>query len=364
MSDKNHKKADITTVAQVAKVSASTVSRYFNHPELLKPATRKRIDSAVRKTGYIRNRAAQTIHGIRSGTIGVLVPTLDNAIFAEVVQAFSDTVDEFGFTILLASHGYDLQREYAVLRKFLEHRVDGVVLTGLDHDEAVFRLLEQQQIPSLSMWNYAPNAAFPCIGADNELAGKLIAEHIVALGHTKVACMFPPTEGNDRAHARRQSILETLANAKVTVPDEWRLTTVYSISASKRDTQELLSAKDRPTALICGNDILATGALYGAKAAGLQVPQDISVAGIGDFKGSADIEPALTTVRLPAKRIGQEAGEVLAKAIVDQTQLTGCSRHCEPKLIKRCSTKARPPCPKTAERPATAKLSDRGHSAA
>ncbi|SLN40970.1 LacI family DNA-binding transcriptional regulator [Pseudooctadecabacter jejudonensis] len=340
MSDKNDKKADITAVAKAAKVSASTVSRYFNHPELLKPSTRKRINSAVRKTGYIRNRAAQTIHGIRSGTIGVLVPTLDHAIFAEVVQAFSDTVDRLGFTILLASHGYDLQREYAILRKFLEHRVDGVVLTGLNHDEAVFQLLDQHHIPSLSMWNYAPNAAFPCIGADNELAGKMIAEHIIALGHTKVACMFPPTQGNDRALARREIVLETLSKANVTVPDAWRLTTVYSISSSKRDTQDLLSQSDRPTALICGNDILATGALYGAKAAGVPVPDGISVVGIGDFKGSADIEPGLTTVRLPAKRIGQEAGEVLARAIVDQTSLTACSRHCEPKLILRRSTKS------------------------
>ena len=90
MSDNNGKKADIISVAKAAKVSASTVSRYFNHPELLKTSTRRRIDSAVRKQGYIRNRAAQTIHGIRSGTIGVLVPTIDHAIFAEVVQVLCD----------------------------------------------------------------------------------------------------------------------------------------------------------------------------------------------------------------------------------------------------------------------------------
>lgn len=340
MPDKNERKSDITTVARAARVSASTVSRYFNHPELLKLATRKRVDSAVRRTGYIRNRAAQTMHGIRSGTIGVLVPTLEHAIFAEVVQAFSDTVDKLGFTILLASHGYDLQREYTILRKFLEHRVDGVVLTGLDHDEAVFQLLEQQQIPSLSMWNYAPNAAIPCVGADNKLAGRLIAEHILSLGHTRIACMFPPTDGNDRALARSEIVLETLEQANVTVPKAWSLSTVYNISASKRDSQGLFSHSDRPTALICGNDILATGALYGAKAAGLRVPDDISVVGIGDFKGSADIEPGLTTVRLPAQRIGQEAGEFLAKAIVEQKLLIGCSRHCEPTLIERHSTKA------------------------
>lgn len=337
-------KVDIIAVAKAAKVSASTVSRYFNHPNLLKPETRKRIDLAVRRTGYIRNRAAQTIHGIRSGTIGVLIPTLDHAIFAEVVQAFSDTVAESGFTILLASHGYDLQREYAILRKFLEHRVDGVVLTGLDHDDAVFHLLDQQEIPCALMWNYTANARYPSIGADNERAGQLIAEHVLALGHRKIACMFPPTTGNDRAQARRDMVWRTLAEAGVTVPQAWSLETVYSISASKADMQRLLSNADRPTALICGNDILATGAIYGATAAGLSVPQDLSIVGIGDFKGSADIEPSLTTVRLPAKQIGRVAGQTLAQAIIDPSKPSLQSHHCEPILMARNSAQRHVTC--------------------
>ncbi|MEM8653541.1 MAG: substrate-binding domain-containing protein [Pseudomonadota bacterium] len=340
MTESNKKNVDITTVAKAARVSASTVSRYFNHPELLKPATRKKIDTAVRRTGYIRNRAAQTIHGIRSGTIGVLIPTLDHAIFAEVVQAFSDAVAEQGFTILLASHGYDLQREYAILRKFLEHRVDGIVLTGLDHDEAVFQLLDQQEIPCVLMWNYAARTRYPCIGTDNELAGRLIAEHILSLGHRRIACMFPPTKGNDRAHARRAVVLRVLAEAGVVVPEAWSMTTVYSISASKRDVQLLCANGPHPTALICGNDILATGALYGAQAAGLNVPDDISIVGIGDFKGSADIEPALTTVRLPAKQIGQEAGDTLVDAIINRTDMQNKSHHCTPTLIERQSTQS------------------------
>jgi LacI family transcriptional regulator len=306
-----HKKADIISVAKVASVSPSTVSRYFNHPELLKLATRKRI-------------AAQTIHGIRSGTIGVLVPTLDNAIFAEVVQAFSDTVAANGFTILLASHGYDLQREYKILRKFLEHRVDGVVLTGLDHDEAVFQLIDSQNIPCVLIWNYAAHSRYPAIGADNELAGKMIADHIASLGHRKIGCMFPPTHGNDRALARREVVIDTLHSYGISIPEEWMLQTVYSISASKSDASRLFSQPNQPTALICGNDVLATGALYAV--------------GIGDFKGSSEIEPALTTVRLPAKRIGQQAGEALANAIITTEGHTKDSIHCEPELIIRRSS--------------------------
>jgi LacI family transcriptional regulator len=337
MPDKKQQKADIIAVAKAAKVSASTVSRVFNHPELVKPATRRKIDSAVRRLGYIRNRAAQTIHGIRSGTIGVLVPTIDHAIFAEVVQAFSDGVSDHGFTILLASHGYNAEREYAILRKFLEHRVDGVVLTGLDHTDAVFQLLESQAIPAVLIWNYADPAPLPCIGADNAMAGQLIAEHVLSLGHRDIACMFPPVDGNDRAGARFSGVMNTLAAAGVTVPDAWQLRTVYSIAASKRDTYQLLENARRPTAIICGNDILATGALYGAAAHGIHVPDALSVVGIGDFKGSREIEPALTTVRLPARRIGQEAATALAAAIVQpDAQIT--SLHCAPELVVRASS--------------------------
>lgn len=320
-------------------MSPSTVSRYFNHPNLVKLATRRRIETAVRKQGYIRNRAAQTIHGIRSGTIGVVVPTLDHAIFAEVVQAFSDTVAELGFTILLASHGYDQQREYSILRKLLEHRVDGVVLTGLDHDDAVFQLIDSQDVPLVLMWNYSDAAAYPCIGADNDLAGQLIAEHVLSLGHTEIACMFPPTDGNDRAEARRSAVMRTLAGAGVEVPKRWQLTTVYSVSSAKRDTASLLQAGPRPTALICGNDVLATGALYGSAAMGLSVPQDLSVVGIGDFRGAADIEPALTTVHIPAREIGRESGKALASAIT-APDLPRASIHCSPSLRLRASSRA------------------------
>lgn len=336
VSDNVKKKADILSVARAAKVSASTVSRYFNHPDLLKPTTRRRIERAVRQQGYIRNRAAQTIHGIRSGTIGVLVPTIDHTIFAEVVQAFSDTVAEEGFTILLASHNYDQQREYEILRKFLEHRVDGVALTGLDHDAAVFQLIDSQSVPTVLMWNYAEGAALPCVGASNEMAGQMIAQHVLSQGHRDVACMFAPSEGNDRAKARSQAILGTLGAAGVEVPAPWQLTTVYSISASKRGAISLFEQDRRPTALICGNDILATGAIYGAMTAGLRVPDDISIVGIGDFKGSSEIEPALTTVRLPARRIGRNAGLTLSRAI-KTPEAPRDSIHCAPDLVIRGS---------------------------
>ncbi len=237
MADKKHRNADIVAVAKAANVSISTVSRSYNHPELVNPATRKKIDAAVRRLGYIRNRAAQTIHGIRSGTIGLVVPTIDHAIFAEVIQAFSDAVEPYGFTLLVASHGYDLEREYGVLRKFLEHRVDGVALIGLDHSAESYNLIQRQEIPAISIWNYNKASLLPCIGADNRHAGELAARHLVDLGHRDIGMVFPPTTDNDRARDRQQGAMSVLATLPRRRPRNGSLRPLIASRTPKRPSR-------------------------------------------------------------------------------------------------------------------------------
>ncbi len=327
MVEKFRKNADIVAVANAARVSISTVSRSFNHPELVKSATRKKIDRAVRKLGYIRNRAAQTMHGIRSGTIGLVVPTIDNAIFAEVIQAFSDSVEEHGFTIMVASHGYDLEKEYAVLRKFLEHRVDGVALIGVDHSEETYGLIDSQSIPAITIWSYDAHSRLSCVGVDNHEAGRMAARHLLDLGHQEIAVVFPPTEDNDRARARCEGALAELAKSSPDLPATWTTEARYSIADGKEAVSEILQAERRPTALLCGNDILAVGAIHAARRLGISVPDTLSIIGIGDFKGSKEMEPALTTIHLPARSIGQIAGEKLAQSIIQdnhEVQRTNC----------------------------------------
>ena len=338
MHDKKRKNADIIAVAKAARVSPSTVSRSFNHPDLVKPATRKKIDAAVRRLGYIRNRAAQTIHGIRSGTIGLIVPTIDQAIFAELIQSFSSAVEEKGFTILLASHGYNLEREYALTRKMLEHRVDGVGLIGIEHTADTFDLLAQQNVPSLLLWNYAEEAPFPAVGSDNYLAGYLIGQHGAQLGHKRIATIFPPQVGNDRASLRLRGVTDALTGSGINFRNEWNLETPYSVAASKAAAISLVSSAERPSAIICGNDVLAWGALHALTSAGVRVPEEISVTGIGDFNGSKDFEPPLTTVRIPARTIGKKAAEAVVKLIVSSGQAeVGASVLPELMVRKTCS---------------------------
>lgn len=336
---KQKDKPDIIAVAKAAGVSISTVSRSFNHPELLKASTRKKIDRAVQELGYIRNRAAQVMHGRRSATIGFVVPTIDNAIFAELIQSFSDGLDERGFTMLIASHGFDLDREYQMLRKLMEHRVDGLALIGLEHSEATYQLIDQQGCPVVAIWNYSEGAPLSCVGVENSEAGRLAARHLLDIGHREVALIFPNPAGNDRAHDRLNGALSELEQEGVEIPEEWRLEAPYSIAEAKRACVSLFQRGPAPTAILCGNDIIAQGVLYAAKQLDLRVPEDLSVMGIGDFNDSSEIEPALSTVRIPAKRIGALAAEQITDSVAGISE--GISKtKCELKVLERESTAA------------------------
>ena len=317
MSVKQTYKADIVAVARVAGVSPATVSRSMNHPDLVSPATRKKIEKAIRKTGYIRNRAAQTMHGRRSATLGLVVPTVNFSIFAELVQSFNDAVSELGFTLLLATHNYDLRTEYSVVRKLLEHRVDGIALIGLDHSEDTYRLFKSQNVPVIAVWSYSESSRISCIGSDNREAGQVAARHIVSLGHRKIGFIFPPTAENDRARDRLDAAIEILREAGIDCPEAWTAQSLYSIAHSKAACLALLQQYVSLTALICGNDVIAQGAIAAAMELGLRIPQDISIIGIGDFVGSGDNFPALTTVRIPAQEIGARAGQNLVQSIAD-----------------------------------------------
>lgn len=316
----------ITDVARAAGVSPATVSRAMNHPALLNPATRRRVEEAIRATGYVRNRAAQMMHGRRSNTIGLVVPTVNYSIFAELVQCFSETVSDLGFTLLLATYGYDLEEEYRVLRKLLEHRVDGVALVGLDHTEDTFDLLEAQDVPALAVWSHSPTSRMSCIGADNRAAGRLAAQHLLALGHRRIGLVFPPVDDNDRARDRLGGVAEAMAEAGIAPSPMDRVEARYSIAQGKLMCLELLERRTDLTALVCGNDIIAHGALAAAAHLGARVPTDLSIVGIGDFPGSGDIVPALTTIRLPARLIGQVAGRHLEEMISDPALRTRTTR--------------------------------------
>ena len=300
----------IVEVAKRAEVSPATVSRYFNSPDVVKAPTRKRIEQAALDLGYIRDRMAGALHNGFSGTIGLVVPTIDNAIFAELIDAFAAKLHDYDRTMLIAAHGYNLEMETAIVRSLLERRIDGVAMIGLEHNTSPLEMLSTRGVPALAVWNYRANSATPCVGANNFEAGRKVAEHLIEHGHKDIAFLFPPTASNDRAHDRLEGALSAFGLTREDLPDDRFFETLYDIGAAKKIVGELLSG-NRPTALICGNDIIAQGAMFACQLHKVSIPDELSIIGIGDFRGSAHMVPALTTLRLPARRIGELAAEKL-----------------------------------------------------
>lgn len=300
----------IIEVAKRAGVSPATVSRYYNTPDVVKPPTRRRIEQAATDLCYIRDRMAGSMHSHFSGTFGLIVPTIDNAIFAEMIDAFSSQLRQHDRTMLIAAHGFDLSLEGSIIRSLLERRIDGVVLVGFDHEDVALNLLAERDVPVISIWNYGPESALPCIGTNNFEAGARVTRHLIELGHRDFACLFPDTASNDRARDRISGVLSEAGRYGLNISGDRLLACPYDIGAAKELAVDVLS-RSPPTAVLCGNDVIAQGAIYGCHALGKKIPEEISIVGIGDFRGSAHMVPALTTVRLPARKIGSRAADAI-----------------------------------------------------
>jgi len=298
-------------VAEFARVSTATVSRALNRPNSVRPILRDRVRQAVKSLGYVPHGAARALASHRSRIVGTIIPTIDNAIFARGIQALQRRLSRDGYTLLLASSGYDLEREFSEARILVERGVDALMLVGEEHQTRLFTLLETAHLPYVSTWVYRERAPHPCIGFDNRLAALRITTHLLDLGHRSIAMIAGITTGNDRAKARVAGVRETLrAHGLALAPGNY-IEMRYSIKAGGSAMRALLAREQPPTAVICGNDVLALGALFECQARGVAVPSRISLTGFDDLELAAQVVPPLTTMRVPSREMGVHAAEYL-----------------------------------------------------
>lgn len=277
----------------------------------MKPATAARVQVAVQSLGYVAHGAARALASRRTHTIGAVIPTLDNAIFANTVHALQKTLDDAGYTLLLASHEFDTEVEARVTRALVERGVDGLVLLGATHHPSVLPMLDAQQIPYVLTWALDSSGSHPCVGFDNRAAAVRIAQHLLDLGHREFAMISGVTAGNERAAERLEGIRQALAARGIGLAPGRVVEKPYTLSAGREGLRELLRGGTRPTAVMCGNDVLAIGALAECHDAGLDVPREISVTGFDDLAVAAVVTPALTTVHFPTAELGSYAAQHL-----------------------------------------------------
>ena len=331
----------IRDVAARAGVSATTVSRCLNNPDIVSHELRQRISAIIDELGYIPDASARALSVRHTRTIGAIIPTIDNAMFAQGLQSLQTYLASMDYLLLLATNEYDLDVELKQARNLVSRGIDGLILRGDEHHAGLRKLLATQEIPFVNVGVYEPNKPYPSIGTDNTAAGRAITRHLVGLGHRRIGMVAAMQRNNDRAQARLKGVLDVLNEEGIAPPPEWIMQVNYKLDEARAAARVMFgNPEKRPTAVVCGNDVIAYGVLLEAAKLGIAVPEQVSVVGFDDLEWSRHVHPTLTTIHMPTNEIWRWAGEYLVQTLAGEPAIK--HREVDFSLIVREST-APPP---------------------
>lgn len=311
MKDKNL--PTLKDVAALAGVSSATVSRALNAPTKVSARRREAIERAIIALGYVPNFGGRALASNQTNIVGALIPSLSNAMFANGVQAFEETLASANLSLVLATTGYDPVQEARQLRTLIAQGASSILLIGKARDPQTLKFLEARHIPYVLSWCYGDEGAEEgeqtFVGFDNQTSAAAVARQALGRGHKNFALICGRCANNDRAQDRRFGFEMAIAQAGA------HLTHVeeadYRLDAGRLAFDKLIGRAPETTVVLCGNDVLAAGALMAARDQGLSVPQDMSIIGFDDIGLARVTTPPLTTMHVPQERMGRLAAEVL-----------------------------------------------------
>ncbi|WDY60062.1 LacI family DNA-binding transcriptional regulator [Pseudomonas sp. PSKL.D1] len=310
----------LADVARAAEVSAISVSRYFNQPEQVSPPLRVRIEAAVQALGYVPNLVAGGLASARGRIVGMVIPNISGPIFAQTIQAFSDTLNRHGYQLLLASSYFDAAQEESAVRAFLGWSPAALVVTSRFHSPATEKMLAEADIPVVEIWDYCPERAPMQVGFLHHEVGVQACRYLLDKGHKRIAFVQNSVAGDLSALERRDGYCATLREAGL---EPWVFVPSADCApfeAGRQAMEALIRREPRPEAIIFANDNLAAGALLAGQRAGLRLPRDMAIVGFGDYAFAEMLLPSLTTLRPPAR----EMGEVAALRVLQSLGVLAC----------------------------------------
>lgn len=307
----------IQAVAAKAKVSVATVSRAFNFPDKVTPATRELVERVARELNYVPNASARTLRTQRSRTLGVVLPTLLNPTFAECLQGIARAAIAGGYAILPVTTGYRLDEEERAVQLLLAGNVDGLILV-VSNPSTSKALARLRSTGTPYVLAYNRHADHPCVTVDSEAAVADAVARLVLLGHRRIAMVSGTLAASDRAQQRYRGYQKGMTDAGLKAPP---LIEVPFVESAVDALANVLQADHRPTALVCSNDLLAIRSIRAAHLSGLSVPDDLSVIGFDGIALGEDLTPALTTIAQPNSDIGRHSVELLVQAMAGGTTL-------------------------------------------
>jgi LacI family transcriptional regulator len=329
---------DIRDVARRAKVSTATVSRTVNQVATVDAQLAKRVWKAIEELGYYPNRQARALVSGRSRVFGLIVSEITNPFFPEIVQTFETLAVEQHYEILLTSTIHDPKRMELAVRRMIEGRVDGVAILTFGMEEDLLEHLRFRNLP-LVFVDIGPKAPrVSNIRVDYADGIRQAVQHLAALRHERIGFIAGPLRLRS-AMARKDAFQASMKEIGLPVNPDFLVEGDHRLEGGKRALKKLAELRERPTAVLCSNDMTAIGVMREAFELNIKVPQDLSVIGFDDIRMAEFLTPPLTTVQMSQSELARLAFEALLKEVKRETPIPEGSEYVlKTHLVLRNST--------------------------
>lgn len=334
--------ASVKDVAATAGVSLGTVSNVLNRPDRVSAATREKVQQAMRELGFVRNESARQLRAGRSSTLAYVMLDAANPFFTDVARGIEDAAESQDLSLFMCNSDQRATREHAYLSRLQEQRVQGILITPVDPDDPALDEVARHGTPVVIVDRIRSGNSHCSVAVDDVLGGRLAVEHLLDLGHRRIAFVGGP-ERIGQVRDRREGARAALAAAGLDPTDLVEVATEALTVGEGRGAGERIAGipkVQRPTAAFCANDMLALGLLQQCVALGLRVPDDLAIVGYDDIDFAAAAAVPLSSVRQPRHALGRTAAELLFDETSDPDH-----RHQQvlftPELVARASTRSR-----------------------
>lgn len=332
----------LADVARAAGVSASTVSRVINQPEMVKPETRTRVEAAIRTLGYRPSRVARRlrVRGGRSALIGLVIPDLQNPFFADLARGVEDAARTNGYTVLIGNTDEDPERERHYLQVMGAESVDGVILPPSGRRSPAVAELVNGGTPVVYVDRRLPEPSVDVAVIDNVRGAREATAHLIRRGYRRIGFIHGMLRLST-SRERLQGYREALEEHGIPFDPELTRAGDSKQASGRRLAAELISLKPACDALLVGNSMMTLGALEAIRAAQLDIPNKLALVGYDDMPWALALDPPLTVVRQPVYDLGKVAVELLVQRIGDTKRSTTVVMLQPELLVRESSGRAR-----------------------
>jgi LacI family transcriptional regulator len=326
--------AQMKDIAERAGVSISTVSHIVNNTRPVSPQTRERVLAVMRELSYYKNLSGRRLARGRSDSFGLIISDIENPFFPALIKSYEAAARERGHDVLLCATNYDRALAANAVRRMIENKVQGVAVLTSQLEEELVEELVANEIPVVRLDHGPAGRSRSNIRVDYSVGASEAARHLAELGHRDIALIAGP-QNRVSAVTFHRALVDALECVKLPRPRV--VEGDNTLDGGANGIRELLRGGELPTAVICGNDLAAFGAIRALTEAGLRVPEDVSVIGADDVSYASYSSPALTTIRMPRDRLGKLAFEALERSLRNKRR-SGGEYVLEVHLVIRQST--------------------------